>query len=245
MSAFTDGLHALLIQHRGNLPDGSPEQKAADHLRYVLQNIEVKAGEAPHAHSYQYPEINVPDVLTGVDVPIESIRGDLQTLPWLRYSFGRAWEFPERQPSGRMVKVPKVYSGMGEYLNVLPNDFWPAYCFLMADGPETWDEFTKGLSNPKTRPLMAIFWFNLSTIQPGDYIGTEGLKQQAEAILKQNPYVSSIDSFVDERAEDVFKGYINPGAGSLSTADDDANPYLMYPYSGFRFSFTVKYYDNC
>jgi hypothetical protein len=66
-----------------------------------------------------------------------------------------------------------------------------------------------------------------------------------EKVLKANPWITSIDQYVDEKAEDVFQGYINSGAGTLSTADDNVNQVLMYPYSGFRFNVTVGYYEDC
>jgi hypothetical protein len=196
--------------------------------------------------SYANPEILEIDSPAGLDKVIESLRVDLSFLPWLEKSFGRAWEFTEKQADGRVVRVPKVYQREGEYLNVLPNDHLVAQSFIMADGEEKWQAFTKYSTNAKTRALRIIFWFNLQQIDPNkDYIFTEELKREVEKILKASPYVVSIDSYIDERAEDVFRGYINSGAGTLSTADDDVNQVLMYPYSGFRFTVTVSYYEEC
>lgn len=195
--------------------------------------------------SYNNPDIVINPSPEGIDIPINSIQDDLSALVWLTRSFGRAWEFSERLPTGRTVKVPKVYDGEGEYLNVLPNDFLTFYSFIMCNGPEKWTEFTRGLSNPKTRKLSIFFWGNLKEVTEGDYIQTEALKKEVEAILKQNSYIQSIDSYVDEKAEEVFKGYVSSGSGTLSTTDDDANQFLMCPYGGFRFDITVFYYDNC
>lgn len=197
--------------------------------------------------SYQFPIIKPDTDPVGIEIPIESIREELKDLPWLQYSFGRAFEFSEKNnATGRVVKVPKVYDGDGEYLNVLPNDHWKAYSFIMCDGAEEWTEYNPhALSHPKQRKLNIIFWFNLKEISLKDKIQTERLKKEVEAILKHNPYISSIDSFIDEKVEDVFKNYVSSGAGSINTVDDDNSQYLMYPYSGFRFDVTAVYYDNC
>jgi hypothetical protein len=101
---------------------------------------------------------------------------------------------------------------------------------------------------PRSASLKIIFWFNLNDIDPNKgYIFTEELKTDVEKILKANPHVQSIDTYVDEKAEEVFEGYINSGAGTLSTQDDDVNQYLMYPFSGFRFNITVAFFEqfNC
>lgn len=196
--------------------------------------------------SYENPIIQNISSPVGIEIPIEDIRQALKGLPWGHVSFGRAWEFSEKLPSGRVVKAPKVYEGNGEYRNVLPNDSLKSYSFIMCDGEEKWTEYTPhALSHPKERRLNIIFWFNLKALDIKDHVGTEKLKRQVEAILKHNTYIKSIDSFIDESAEDVFKGYINSGVGSMSTFDDDVSQYLMWPYSGCRFNVTVNYYDNC
>jgi hypothetical protein len=197
--------------------------------------------------SYENPNILTIDTPVGLDAVIESIRADLSSIPWLQKSFGRAWEFTEKQASGSVVRIPKVYQGEAEYLNVLPNDHMVAQSFIMADGAESWSEYERtSMRNAKTRALKIIFWLNLHEIDSNsDYIFTEVLKKDVEKVLKANPWITSIDQYVDEKAEDVFQGYINSGAGTLSTADDNVNQVLMYPYSGFRFNVTVGYYEDC
>jgi hypothetical protein len=101
--------------------------------------------------SYSNPEILTIDNATGLDAVIKSIQTDLATIPWLQKSFGRAWEFTEKQES-RVVRVPKVYQGESEYLNVLPNDHLSAQSFIMADGPEEWTEYDRAkFANTKER----------------------------------------------------------------------------------------------
>jgi ferredoxin-fold anticodon binding domain-containing protein len=79
------------------------------------------------------------------------------------------------------------------------------------------------------------FGFNLKRIDPNkDYVFTEQLKHEVEVILKANKWIKTIDSYVDEKVDDVFEGY---------TIDPDSK-YLMYPYSGFRFNCTVAYPED-
>jgi hypothetical protein len=201
--------------------------------------------------SYNDPEILTIDSPVGIDKIIQSLQDDFSSLPWLQKSFGRAWEFTEKQ-GDRVVRVPKAWQGKesstqrGEYINMLPNDHLQSQCFIMCAGPEEWTNFVQGMVNTKERKLKIIFWFNLEDIDANkDYIFTEELKADVEKILKLNPHVKSIDSYTDEKAEDVFEGYINSGSNTLSAADDDLNQYLMHPYSGFRFNITVAYWEDC
>jgi hypothetical protein len=71
------------------------------------------------------------------------------------------------------------------------------------------------------------------------------LKKDVEKILKANAYVASIDKYFDERVEDVFDGYISQAESGRYSVDDTKTQYLMYPYAGFRFDFTVAYMEDC
>lgn len=204
--------------------------------------------------SYQNPEILPIDSPKGLDKVIQSLQDDLGPLPWLAKAFGRAWEFTEKQ-GDRVIRVPKAWqgtdqsTGKGEYISMLPNDNITSQSFIMAAGPEELAEdflYTRYALNSKTRKLKIIFWFNLNDIDPNkDYIFTEELKADVEKVFKANPNVKSIDTYTDEKAEDVFEGYINSGSNTLSSADDDLNQYLMHPYSGFRFNITIAFWEEC
>lgn len=202
--------------------------------------------------SYLNPEILPIDSPIGLDRIIQELQEKLETLPWLAKAFGRAWEFTEKTADGRVIRVPKVWqgtdqsTGKGEYISVLPNDNITSQSFIMAASAEEWTDFQLFGPTTKERKLKIIFWFNLNEIDPNkDYIFTEELKADVEKLLKSFPHTKSIDSFTDERAEDVFEGYINSGSGTLSTADDDVNVYLIHPYAGFRFNITVSFYEDC
>jgi hypothetical protein len=200
--------------------------------------------------SYNNPTIPTISAPTGLDSVIESIRVALSAMTWLDKSFGRAWEFKEKNADGKTLKLPKVFIGSngteGEYLNVLPNDFLKSQSFIAVRGPEKWEQFNKNNGSMKIRKLSVIFWVNLKDIDPSkNFIFIDQLKDQVEAIIAAHPDVKSIDEYYDERAEDVFDGYdvgLNSGDYSI---DDVKSQYLMYPYSGFRFDFTVMYPQVC
>ena len=198
--------------------------------------------------SYQDPEIFLLQSPTGLDRAIQSIQQELAAgLTWLDKAFGRAWEFKEIDPAtGKEIRVPKCYSGLGEYINVLPNDFLKAQSFITARNEETWPAYSRATGNGKSRDLSIIFWFNLKEINPAkDCIFTEELKKEVEKILKANAYLASINRYYDERVEDVFDGYISQAESGRYSVDDTQTQYLMYPYSGFRFDVTVAYNEEC
>jgi hypothetical protein len=197
--------------------------------------------------SYQNPDILLISSPKGIDAVIQSIQQQFAAgLTWLDKSFGRAWEFKEVDPDGKTIRVPKCYSGSGEYINVLPNDFLKAQSFITVRNEETWPSYSRATGNSKNRTLSAIFWFNLKQIdETKDYIFTEELKTEVEKILKANAYVATIDKYYDERVEDVFDGYISQADSGRYSVDDTKTQYLMYPYSGFRFDFTVAYMEEC
>ena len=71
-----------------------------------------------------------------------------------------------------------------------------------------------------------------------DYIFTEELKSEIETKLKTVHQITEIIEWVDERAEEVFKGYDLPNE-MLETE------YLQYPYAGIRLDVNVTYPEAC
>ncbi len=198
--------------------------------------------------SYSNPDIVLLTSPIGIDAVIQGIQQDMYAgLTWLQKSFGRAWEFKETDTEGKIIKVPKCYMGLGEYLNVLPNDFLKSQSFIAVRNEETPEdnEFVKYWMGRHTRQLSIIFWVNLKEIDSSnDTIFTEVLKSDVEKILSRNMWIKSIDRYFDERVEDVFDGYISNTVGGRYSVDDTKTQYLMYPYSGFRFDVTVGYPEN-
>jgi hypothetical protein len=191
--------------------------------------------------SYNNPSTGVTGA-TGLNAAIESIRSSLAALTWLEKSFGRAWEFKEKNTEDRTISIPKVFMGQtdnkeGEYLNVLPNDFLKAQSFIKMAGPEEWTQFNRYDGSMKSRKISIIFWCNLKEIDVSkNYIFTDELKDQVEDILRKHPSISSLDAYYDERAEDIFNGY---------SLEEVETQYLMYPYAGFRVDCTISYGEVC
>lgn len=196
--------------------------------------------------SYTNPNINPgATVKIGLDVPIEAIRAAIDTLAWVSKSFGRAWEFKEKDlVSGKLLKTPKAYTTSGEYINVLPNDSLfsdgiAASSFIALRGAEEYEQFQPNTGSIKKARLSIIVWANLKLIDDTkDYIFTEELKAEIEAKVKAIHFVTEIIEWVDERAEDVFKGYDLP-------SDLLETEYLQYPYCGIRLDVNVTYPEAC
>lgn len=187
--------------------------------------------------SYNNPTIPTISAPTGLDAVTERIRIAIAAISWMAKSWGRAWEFKEKNANDKTIRVPKVYTGEGEYLNVLPNDFLKSQSFIACKGPEEWEQFNRHDGSMKSRKLSLIIWVNLKEINPSkDYIFIDELKKDVENVLKVHPDILKITGYYDEKAEDVFDGY---------TIEDVDTQYLMYPYSGMRFNFTVNYPEAC
>jgi len=195
--------------------------------------------------SYSNPSILEISAPTGLDTAIESLRLSMAGLSWENTAFGRAWEFKEVDPgSGKVIKVPKCYLGEGEYINVLPNDTLKtsSQSFIAVRGMERTIEYNQFSASSMERDVSLIFWMNLKEIdQAKDWIFTEQLKAEVEALIKANPYVSNILAYYDERVEDVFDGYVDGSQGGRYSVEDTKTQYLMYPYTGFRFDLTLAY----
>ena len=188
--------------------------------------------------SYKNPAIPTIVNPVGIDTVIQNIQVNLASgLTWLEKSFGRAWLHQEKQPDGKVVKLPKCYSGTGEYINVLPNDNLKAQSFIAVRDKEKNDGISPSrLGASKTRDLSIIFWGNLKKINGAKtYIFTEELKREVEKIIIGLEYILSINGYWDERAEIIFADY---------TLMDANTQYLMHPYFAMRFDITVSYFDS-
>lgn len=196
--------------------------------------------------TYTDPAINSGAVVKiGLDVPIEAIRAAIGSLAWVSKSFGRAWEFKEKDlVTEKLLKTPKAYTTGGEYINVLPNDSLfsegvAASSFIAVRGGEEYELFQANTGSIKKARLSIIIWANLQLIDSSkDYIFTEELKAEIEAKLKTVHQITEIIEWVDERAEEVFKGYDLPNE-MLETE------YLQYPYAGIRLDVNVTYPEAC
>lgn len=179
-----------------------------------------------------------PQVLTdleavGFEAVIAFYQSAFAALSWNKRSFGRAFEQPNNNGADR---VPKVYTSLGEYYDVLPSDQLQSFSFLMARSPE---RFTDEAS--LERDVSAVFWLDLSAVRPGvDKPSISQLSKDALQVIKDSPYFNADGavSVYDEKIEDIFFDYIdNEMMG--------ANKHLMFPFAGFRIDFVVGYPDPC
>jgi len=204
--------------------------------------------------SYEKPVIPVIAAPSGFNKAVQSLQVELYNgLSWLEKSFGRAYMFRERDINGNASNTPKCYDGAGEYINVLPNDMFSAMSFIIPTDGEIIIDGNKWILS-KTRACSLIFWVDLSRLIPGkDYVFTEELKTEVQAVLKANPYVFQINKYFDDRAENIYAGmdidfkgrYREKKKGTYSNAAQVGEQYLMFPYAGMRFDIVFAYPDNC
>lgn len=196
--------------------------------------------------SYSNPTINANNLTPiGLDVPIKSVQASIAGITWMSKSFGRAYEFKEKNPDNdRFRRIPKVYEDSGEYINALPNDAFmtsgvAASSFIAVRNGEKYESFSKYSGSTRTAELEVIIWANLKLIDSTkDYIFTEILKKDVEHALSANPYVFEIIEWHDENVEQVFEGY------DLSEVAYVAD-YMKYPFTGLRCKLTIKYDAPC
>lgn len=187
--------------------------------------------------SYNNPNIpQIPNPV-GLDAKIQDIQNTLSaSLPWLEKSFGRAWAFSEKDVNGKVSKIPKAYTGLGEYINVLPNDNFKSQSFVIAKGYERFEDYNAAaLGIHKKRDLSVIFWGNLKKIDLAkDYIFTEDLKKQIQLALN-NVEGLIITGYYDEKADQVFADF---------TLIDVDTQLLMHPYFACKFDVTVNFFES-
>ena len=175
----------------------------------------------------------------GVDICIQNIQQSLKAgLPWLKHSFGRAYEFKEKDSSDKIVKIPKCYDGKSDYIDVRPNDKLQSMSFIVCTGPEQTVKYDPFSINYYSRDIAVIFWIDLrKAYNHVNGIYTEKLKNEVHQLLKYECFnVNSVNSYTDERIEDVYKGF---------SINDVKTQFMMYPYASFRFDLTIGYTQPC
>lgn len=173
-----------------------------------------------------------------LDAAIQEIQKALKTgIPWLSRAYGRARVIPEKL-NDKTVKLPKVYYGKGEYLNILKNDTVPASSWFQVTGPEEPTEYTsQNPSIPHTCPIALIVWmdFKRMKLDIQDYYHLEVYKNDVFKLLNKYPNVK-ITRVYDENADDIFSEY---------THEVDTDQFLTYPKAGLRFEFDLTYNYIC
>lgn len=202
-----------------------------------------------------------PSTVSGLDKAIETIRLRLNAARWLNpYNYGRA--YTDITTAGN--RIPNVYTGNGEYTNVMPNDDLPAMAFFTPISAETTD-FASGKPFVRCeRDIALIVWANLEEIahnEAGDsYIYTESLKEEIYAILMNSPEVIAIKAYKDNDVQEVYEGFdfeqlmaeysteVTSNLGNKRTYLKKLpiqGKYMKHPFAAFRIEFRVKYHLSC
>lgn len=188
--------------------------------------------------SYSKPVIQ-PINAPGLDGAITALQTSIASLPWLAKSFHRAYLHQEVGELNRLnLRLPKVWEGKNEWLDVLPNDNVVSQSFFWPISDESIMEYEKPSDPTVECDIALIVWVNTKKLA-GHISGPSLAVQKADVInlLKVHPATVNILSVTDRSAEDIFDPF---------TIDDQNTHRTMLPYAGFRVEFTVKFdYIQC
>jgi len=167
-----------------------------------------------------------------IDTIIESFQRPIAEIEYMRTVYGRAMTFQEQWADGELVQVPKVRLEDNEYVVPLPVDLNEPIVFFQAVGTEQYDQFDRDNIGGINRQIALTWWGKI------DVRSLESVKFDVISVLQGSGYVSSIDTYVDERYQDVFPDFLP----YLSVRErEQSTQWLMAPWGGFRLTFTVSY----
>lgn len=179
--------------------------------------------------------------MIGIDLVIDDLRTRIATIGYMKTVYGRATIMQALWGDENIVTVPKVWTGT-EYSMPLPNDNLEPQSFFQAVKNESYGVFDRNAIGNINRQVAVTFWGKLGVDDTP--AGTEQIKFDFIEKLQKSPYVSGINSFVDERYQDVFPdfaGYFGKIRIKGEKAFEQQTQWLMQPYGGFRLIFTVNY----
>lgn len=186
---------------------------------------------------------NKPTITTinqpGIDGAISRLQSSLASkYDWMTV-FHRAYPFMEwNLAETKGIKVPKVWLGGNEYMNVLPNDFLIGQAFFFVADDEKQTESDLEFGSTFNTEVSLIIWVNTESI-PEHLTGPSiaKLKKEINEILTDHITVLRIETMTDQDAKSVFKGW---------SIDDTNTQYLMLPYAGLRVNMILQYnYSEC
>lgn len=159
-------------------------------------------------------------------------------LAWLDYAFGKAYKITEKNENGKFI-YPAFYNGQGEYISLLPNDNMGNFSWFDIYDPQKIEYVTPGLPQYIINGALVV-WYNLESIFADNSVKyTEEVKNEILGVLTEPSFIGvpgkMLIKEVYERAENVYKNY----NASLE------EHFLMYPYAGIRFEFTIKTRELC
>lgn len=166
--------------------------------------------------------ILIPDNPVGADKVCAEIQNKLGAeFDWLDHLFGKA-QIVETKKG----KVPRVFYEKNDYLDVLPDEKYGSFSFMMFDDPEGVDVMNGGFMSHITVRMGLIFWIDLSLI--GEGRRSEEVKELLRTYVGGKMKLTS-GSFtlenISERVENIYKGL---------TVSEIERQFLMQPYYGLR-----------
>lgn len=180
-----------------------------------------------------------------IDVPITELQNSISEIIWMEKSFGRAVVSRKIQNEQEYI-YPSCFVAEGyDHANLLLNDNWDAYSFMLATGVEEIVDYIEETRNTFEREVDLIVWLNLERIQDRRDIYIEELKDEVINKIKTTrfrsvePELTVLDCEViriEDRAEEIFREF------SLKLAE---SKYLFYPYGGFRITMNITFIEGC
>lgn len=186
----------------------------------------------------------VPQVLdnpVGIDTIVKDIQSAMDGISWLEKSFNRAVLMSRVNLEEETEIFPKCFvSNSKDEINMVANDNWQSYSFMVATGSETplnWVEFEDSVYQ---RDLNLYVWVNLVAIDDttdGNQLFEE-LKQDVKVALRsitwEDEYGIELNGVEDDSLT-VFNDF---------TIDVAEKQNLHYPYRAIKFELTAVYGDK-
>lgn len=170
----------------------------------------------------------------GIDQTIQTLQIELSQLPWLEYSFGRAYIGKDRQQAGRDYVYPMVYKGNGNYYDASPNDNIISQSFFIVDGDYIFNNYSINDKNLFDVPVSLILWGNLKKISTFDEHLGHVLLQQTLSVINKNE-MFTVQTVIDNETS-VF--------GEFSDRLENSELFY-YPYFCYRIKMRATSFEEC
>lgn len=172
-----------------------------------------------------------------LDKVIADIQAKISTIPWMAFSFGRAFKH-FKLVDGTKVSYPAIFQNKGkDYYSAYPNDNIKSQSFIFAEPTSVVEFNVKRIHNIENDISIVIF-FDLQEIDDVlDYRFTEKLKEDVIFVLSNlGPNRLQINNITDD-VEEAFSDF---------TPSEIKSEFLHHRFGAFKVDCTVFYKnDNC